>query len=107
MSLALDVTQAVICRLDPVLDEARRRAGAGADPDIDRRLDALVRRFALLLEGVDDTAFAAMRDTVEMAKRVMDAADPEAPLLMLHLARENLGRALRRHDARGDLAAAA
>jgi hypothetical protein len=107
MSLALDVMQEVICRLDPVLDEARQRAGAGADPDIDRRLDTLVRRFALLLKGVDDTAFAAARDTVEAAKRVMDAADPEAPLLMLRLARENLVHALRRHDARGGLAAAA
>jgi hypothetical protein len=107
MSLALDVTQAVMCRLDPVLDEAKRRAGTGADPELDRRLDTLVRRFSLLLEGVDDAAFAAVRDTVEMAKRVMDAADPEAPLLMLNLARQNLARALRRHDARGDLAAAA
>lgn len=107
MSLALDVLQAVMCRLDPVLAEATRRAGAGPDPCVERRLDALARRFALLLEGVDDAAFAAVRDTIEMAKRVMDAADPEAPLLMLRLARDNLARAVRRHDARGDLAAAA
>ena len=57
--------------------------------------------------GVDDASFAAARDTIEAAKRVMDAADPEAPLLMLNLARENLARALRRYDARRDLPAAA
>lgn len=100
MSLALDVLQATICRLDPLLLEVTRRAGTGADPEIDRRLDLLARRLALLLEGVDDACFAAARDTIEVAKRVMDAADPEAPLLMLRLARDNLARALRRHDAR-------
>lgn len=107
MSLALDVLQTTICRLDPLLLEVTRRAGAGADPDVERRLDLLARRLSLLLEGVDDACFAAARDTIEAAKRVMDAADPEAPLLMLRLARDNLARALRRHDMRGDLAAAA
>jgi hypothetical protein len=42
-----------------------------------------------------------------MTKRVMEAADPEAPRLMLELARTGLARALRRHDAQGDLASAA
>jgi hypothetical protein len=107
MSFALDVLQATICHLDPLLHEVTRRAGTGPDPDMDRRLDAIARRLSLLLEGVDEPCFAAACETIDAARRVMDAADPEAPLLMLNLARQNLARALRRHDARGDLAAAA
>lgn len=82
-----------VARIDAAFDEATRRAGQGVDPRIERELDSLARRLCALLRG---RARALVRDAIEFAKRVMDAADPEAPLLMLRLARENLMRELRR-----------
>ena len=39
----------------------------------------------------------AAADAAEAACRVMDAADPDAPLHMLAIARDNLARHVRRH----------
>ena len=82
-----------VARIDAAFDEATRRAGQGVDPRIERELDSLARRLCALLRG---RACALVRDAIEFAKRVMEAADPEAPLLMLRLARDNLMRELRR-----------
>ena len=89
-----DSVHLTVARIDSTLELATRRAGQGLDPRVERELDTLARRLCTRLHG---RAAALVHDAVELAKRVMDAADPEAPLLMLRIARENLLRELRRH----------
>ena len=74
---------------------AVRRAGAGPDAMLERRLLAQAR----LLQAMfgDRDAAQAVADVAEAACRVMDTAMPEAPLRMLGLAREQLARLVRRH----------
>lgn len=81
-------------RIDHTLDEAARRAGDGCGPDFERRLGAHLRSLRTML-GSDEMVVAA--DAMEAAERVMNAADPEAPLLMLQLARNTLAAVIRRH----------
>lgn len=91
-----DLVHAAVEHIDSTFEQARRRAGQGLDPRVERELDTQARRLCALLH---DRAAALVRDAIELAKRVMDAADPTAPLLMLRMARENLMRELRRPDA--------
>jgi len=84
-------------RADAVLAEAARHAGEGlCDAPIERSLRSASRALCALLDAHEralaDTAFDA-------ALRVIDSAEPDAPLLMLQLARENLTRAVRRRIA--------
>ncbi|HET7655869.1 MAG TPA: hypothetical protein VFK18_02600 [Luteimonas sp.] len=81
-------------RIDETLDEAARRAGEGCGPDFERRLGAHLRSLRNIL-GADELAVA--NDVMEAAERVMNAADPEAPLLMLQHARATLAAVIRRH----------
>jgi hypothetical protein len=80
-------------RIETTLDEAARRAGEGCGPDFERRLGAHLRSLRSML-GPDDLAVAG--DAMEAAERAMNAADPEAPLMMLAMARERLGAVIRR-----------
>lgn len=77
------------------LAHAARRAGAGPDAVLERRLLAQARVLQSMLG--DAVAARAVADAAEAAQRVMDAAAPEAPLHMLALAREQLARQVRRH----------
>ena len=80
-------------RIEATLDEAMRRAGEGFGPAFERRMGAHLRSLRAVL-GPDD--FSVAEDAMEAAERVMNAAQPEAPLLMLGMARERLGALLRR-----------
>lgn len=106
MPPAADPLHAAARRIDSLLDEAVQRAGQGLDLQLARRLDTAVRQFRNALAAVHAALVDAVRDAAELARRVMDAADPEAPLLMLRLAREQLARALRRIDRADGTAAA-
>ena len=74
---------------------ALRRAGAGPDFVLERRLMGQARLLQTML--ADRAAAQAAADAAEAACRVMDAADPDAPLHMLAIARDNLARHVRRH----------
>ena len=80
-------------RIEDTLDEAARRAGQGCGPEFERRLGAHLRSLRNML-GPDDAAVAA--DAMEAAERVMNAAEPDAPLLMLDMARTTLAAVIRR-----------
>jgi hypothetical protein len=94
MDYAADELLLELERIEDTLDEAVRRAGDGCGPDFERRLGAHLRSLRSML-GADDMAVA--EDAMEAAERVMNAAEPEAPLLMLQHARNTLGAVLRRH----------
>ena len=104
MDIAADELLDELARVEATLAEAVRRAGQGCGPDFQRRLDAHVRSLRPML-GEDASAVA--RDAMEAAQRVMDAADPEAPLLMLALARNHLAALIRRQAASRTLRTAA
>ena len=80
-------------RIDDTLAMAVRRAGQGRDPEFERRLEAHGRSLRAML---DEDGAAVTLDTIDAAKRVMTAADPAAPLLMLEMARQNLAAVIRR-----------
>ena len=94
MNYAADELLLELERIETTLDEAARRAGQGCGPDFERRLGAHLRSLRSMI-GEEESAVAA--DAMEAAERVMNAADPAAPLLMLQLARDTLGAVIRRH----------
>ncbi len=104
MDFAADELLAELDRIESTLAEAVRRAGQGFDPDFERRLDGHVRSLRTML-GADDLAVAV--DTMEAARRVMKAAAPEAPRLMLAMAGDTLAAVLRRQANRQRLRAVA
>ncbi|MGY4514652.1 hypothetical protein [Lysobacter sp. HA18] len=81
--------------LEDGVAHALRRAGAGPDLVLERRLMGQAKLLQAMLS--DRSAAQAVADVAEAARRVMDAAEPEAPVRMLALARENLARLVRRH----------
>jgi hypothetical protein len=80
--------------LEDGIAHAARRAGQGPDLVLQRRLLAQARALQAMLADRDDAQ--AVADAAEAACRVMDAAEPEAPLHMLAIARESLARCVRR-----------
>lgn len=80
--------------LEDGIAHAMRRAGMGPDAVLERRLLGQARVLQTMLD--EPSAARAVADAAEAACRVMDAAEPEAPLRMLALAREALARAVRR-----------
>lgn len=80
-------------RLEATLDEAAGRAGEGEDLAFARRAGAHLRRLA---GHLDADAYAAAEQALDDACRVLDAAEPAAPLLMLEYSRARLSDALRR-----------
>lgn len=80
-------------RLDATFEEAASRAGEGEDLAFARRAGAHLRRLADLL---DTDAYAAAEQALDDARRVLDAAEPAAPLLMLEHSRARLSDTLRR-----------
>lgn len=81
--------------LEDGVAHALRRAGAGPDLVLERRLMGQAKLLQAMLS--DRSAAQAVADVAEAARRVMDTAEPEAPVRMLALARENLARLVRRH----------
>lgn len=90
--------------LDTLLAEAVRRAGGGADGRVFRRIDAQARQLRAL---VPEALHRLVDEAADAGKRVMDAADPTAPKLMLEVAQRNLLAALRRHVRETELRRAA
>ncbi|TWI13455.1 hypothetical protein IP93_00617 [Lysobacter ruishenii] len=82
-----------LTRTDATLSEVIRRAGRGLEPELERELDAHLRGLRAVLPDADVDAAEA---TIEAAKRVADSAEPEAPLLMLAMAREQLTHVVHR-----------
>lgn len=80
-------------RAEATFAEVLDRAGRGLDPLFERRLDQHQRQLRSLLGEDADVA----SDAIDAAKRVIGAADPGAPLLMLAMARETLASTVRRH----------
>ena len=93
MEFAADEIMEELARIDTLMREAVRRAGRGCGPDFDRRFDACLRSLRPMLNA-DDMVVAS--DAMEAAKRVMTAAHPAAPLMMLSMARKSLNGVLRR-----------
>ncbi|SJZ97733.1 hypothetical protein [Novilysobacter spongiicola] len=90
-----------LTRTEATMDTAARRAGEGADPELERQLDAHARALRVML-GADGADVVA--DAVDAAKRVLHSAEPAAPLLMLQMARDNLSSIVRRSQRLGQAA---
>lgn len=82
--------------LEDGVTHAMRRAGRGPDLVLERRLRGQARLLQAMLSDRD--AAQAVAEVAECACRVMDAAEPEAPLRMLALARDALLRLVRRQS---------
>jgi len=82
-----------LARLEETLAAVRRDAGNDVAAH-DRELDAHLRALRALLDG--DLARLA-EDVIEAAKRALESAAPEAPLMMLTIAHDRLRRAVLRH----------
>ncbi len=88
-----DSLREALARAETTFAEVLDRAGRGLDPLFERRLDQHQRQLRALLGEDADVA----SDAIDAAKRVIGAADPGAPLLMLAMARETLASTVRRH----------
>ena len=97
MTISAHELQQELARTEATMIQVVRCAGCGPDPEFDRRLDRHARSLRAMLDG--DGLVIAM-DTIEAARRAMDAADPAAPLMMLAMARENLAAVVRRQASR-------
>ena len=84
-------------RMDNAMTQAIKRAGQGCGPDCERHLESSSRGLRALL-GAD--AAQVVNDVIDATKRVLTAADPAAPLLMLNMARETLAAVVHRQAAR-------
>jgi UTP:GlnB (protein PII) uridylyltransferase len=103
MDFAAEELMDELTRINSLMQEAVRHAGQGVIPELDGRLDACLRSLRPMLHADDFTVAA---DAIEAAKRVMSAADPSAPLLMLGMAQKTLTGVLRRQASRQRLRAA-
>ena len=101
MNFSADELQLELDRTGATIALARRRAADGPDAAIERQLDAHGRSLRAMLDA--DGALL-VDDAIDAAKRVMDAADPAAPLLMLELAEANLATVVRRRRRDRDAA---
>ena len=103
MDIAADELLDELARIDTTLQLVVRRAGDGGGPELERRLQAHLRRLRTMLyaDGV-----AVAEDTVDAAQRVLISADPQAPLLVLAMARTTLEAMIRRQAANSVRAAA-
>lgn len=73
------------------------RAGHAGSTAFDDQLDMHARHLRAMLDA--DSA-AVAQDAIDAARRVLDAADPAAPLLMLEMARRHLAAVMRHRAAR-------
>jgi len=79
--------------LDKTLSQVRRAAGGGSSPEFDKLLLGHLRSLRALLGGESVTL---VEDVVEAAQRVLDAAEPSAPLMMLDMSQRTLAATLQR-----------
>lgn len=88
-----DELDAVLDGLDATLVVVRREVGRGLVPELARRLDGHVR--SLRAVACADTVTLA-EDVVDLAKRTLETAIPDATLMMLTLAQQRLHDAVER-----------
>ena len=92
----LDELLAALARMDAVLRAVRRAAGQGSTPELERALLAQLR----CLHALTGSAAAdVVEDVVDAARRVLDAAEPAAPMLVLEMAQRTLASMIRRQAA--------
>jgi hypothetical protein len=96
-AISADELLHALARMDSAMAQAIRRAGQGCGPDCERHLDSSSRRLRALL-GPDSTD--VVTDVIDAARRVLTAADPAAPLMMLTMARQTLSAVVHRQAAR-------
>jgi hypothetical protein len=82
----------------------RRAAGQGSTPELERALASQLRCLRTLL---GPSAADMVEDVVDAARRVLDAAEPDAPLLVLEMTQRTLAALIRRHAATASLPSAA
>jgi len=97
MTISANELQQELARTEATMIQVVRRAGRGNDPEFDRRLDRHARSLRAML---DPDGWVIAMDTIEAARRAMDAADPAAPLMMLAMSRQNLAAVVRRQVSR-------
>lgn len=93
-----------LAALDATLDAVRRDAGQGLTPEHQRALHARLRSLRALLGS---EAAPLVEDVVDAAARVLEAAEPAAPLHVLGMAQQTLTVLLRRQAAASALPTAA
>ena len=91
--LPADELLQALALLDETLSQVRRAAGGGGSPEFDKLLLGHLRSLRALLGGESATL---VEDVVEAAQRVLDAAEPSAPLLMLEMSQRTLAARLQR-----------
>lgn len=91
-------------QLETTLASVRRAAGQGASPELERVLRGHLRSLRALL-GVG--ASPLVDDAVDAALRVLDSADPSAPLHVLSMAHQGLAGTIRRQATSAALPTAA
>ena len=96
-AISADELLRALARMDAAMAQVVRRAGQGCGPDCERHLDSSSRGLRALL-GPDRTDVVI--DVIDAARRVLTAADPSAPLMMLTMARQTLAAVVHRQAAR-------
>ncbi|QSX79138.1 hypothetical protein [Agrilutibacter solisilvae] len=96
-TISADELLHALARMDGAMAQVIRRAGEGCGPECERHLDSSSRGLRALL-GPDCADVVV--DVNEAARRVLTAADPTAPLLMLTMARQTLAAVVHRQAAR-------
>jgi hypothetical protein len=92
--ITADELLAELDRTEETLRQAARRRGQGCGPDFERRLQAHLRVFRVML---DDEGLIMAKDALDAAKRAMNSGDRSAPLLNLEIARKSLRSAVQRN----------
>ena len=85
--LETDELLVALDRLGTTLTRVRRAAGQGLAPEVDRELQAHLRSLRATL-GTDGGTL--IEDVVDAARRVLEAADPSAPLKVLAMTEHTL-----------------
>ena len=89
-----DELLAAITRMDATLQSVRRAAGQGSTPELERALLGQLRCLRALL---GPSSSDLVDDVADAARRVLDAAEPDAPLMVLAMAQDMLASVVRRH----------
>ena len=89
-----DELLAALARMDATLQAVRRAAGQGSTPELERELLGQLRCLRALL---GPSSGDLVDDVGDAARRVLDAAEPDAPLMVLAMAQDMLASVVRRH----------
>lgn len=96
MDFSADELFEQLALLDETLAAVRQHAGHGEHPELHRQMQSHARALRMML-GTDVGPLAA--DLVESATRVLEAGDPQAPILSMTLQRDTVAAIVRRQAA--------